>query len=518
MCCSIVGRERRPAPKRFLPQHIYQEPPGGPKIGTGTTRAVDRAARRPALSALRDRLHIPSDVPLATVPVTVAGQALVLAAVYVLSTSGIDVSLVVGSVALLGAALLAEAFPVPIEGVAAGRTSLASIFIVGTGVIYGWPAASIVGSLTMALVETAHRRPPRKVLFNTGLYALAAGAAGAVAAPIGGQGLGALVLAAAAASTAFYLVDITLLSAVLAEATSQPFLRVYARSTYSTAAPFMIMASLAAILVVLWDQSPFISVALTAPLVAIALYERRVHSALQRLRELDRLKNEFIAIVSHELRTPIASVYGAAMTLQQRELEPVHRNALLSVVFSESARLARLVDQVVWASRFEAGHARLKLEECEPAPLVEQVIEAARLHLPAALSIELEPVTAVPKVLADPERVRQVLVNLLDNAVKFSPDGGRINVAVKASNGSVRFAVADQGIGIPPDEQARIFEKFHRLDPHLTRGVGGTGLGLFICQELVHEMEGRIWVQPGAHRGSTFVFELPAARPSTDRT
>jgi signal transduction histidine kinase len=114
-------------------------------------------------------------------------------------------------------------------------------------------------------------------------------------------------------------------------------------------------------------------------------------------------------------------------------------------------------------------------------------------------------------VLADPERVRQVLVNLLDNAVKFSPEGGRIEVGIKRVDGDVRFAVMDEGIGIPPREQARIFEKFHRLDPNLTRGVGGTGLGLYICQELVRQMNGRIWVDSSENEGSTFVFELPRA-------
>jgi signal transduction histidine kinase len=450
-------------------------------------------------------------VPLATLPVSAAGAALFVTAVYLFASTGPSSSAIVGSLALLGAALLAEAFPVPIEGVAAGRTSLANIFIVGTAVIYGWTEAAIIGALTMGLVELAHRRPVSRITFNTGLYTLAAGAAGAAAAAIEGTSLAALLLATAIASAAFYLVDITLLSGVIAETTRRPFFRVYARSTYSTAAPFAIMTSLAAILVVLWDRSPYIAVALAGPLVAIALYERRVFSILERLRELDRLKNEFIAIVSHELRTPVASVYGATMTLQQRELDEKRRDSLLSVIFTESARLARLVEQVVWASRFDSGHTRLHLEPCEPFGLAEEVIKAARLHLPPTLSIELSASAPPPPVLADPERVRQVLVNLLDNAVKFSPEGGRIQVAIERADGDVRFAVIDEGIGIPPREQARIFEKFHRLDPNLTRGVGGTGLGLYICQELVHQMNGRIWVDSRENEGSTFVFELPRA-------
>jgi signal transduction histidine kinase len=484
---------------------------GGSTISGGTPGVLKHAAPGPPLAGLRARLGVPENVPLATLPVSAAGAALFVTAVYLFASTGPSSSAIVGSLALLGAALLAEAFPVPIEGVAAGRTSLANIFIVGTAVIYGWTEAAIIGALTMGLVELAHRRPVSRITFNTGLYTLAAGAAGAAAAAIEGTSLAALLLATAIASAAFYLVDITLLSGVIAETTRRPFFRVYARSTYSTAAPFAIMTSLAAILVVLWDRSPYIAVALAGPLVAIALYERRVFSILERLRELDRLKNEFIAIVSHELRTPVASVYGATMTLQQRELDEKRRDSLLSVIFTESARLARLVEQVVWASRFDSGHTRLHLEPCEPFGLAEEVIKAARLHLPPTLSIELSASAPPPPVLADPERVRQVLVNLLDNAVKFSPEGGRIQVAIERADGDVRFAVIDEGIGIPPREQARIFEKFHRLDPNLTRGVGGTGLGLYICQELVHQMNGRIWVDSRENEGSTFVFELPRA-------
>ena len=483
---------------------------GGSTISGGTPGVLKHAAPGPPLAGLRARLGVPENVPLATLPVSAAGAALFVTAVYLFASTGPSSSAIVGSLALLGAALLAEAFPVPIEGVAAGRTSLANIFLVGTAVIYGWTEAAIIGALTMGLVELAHRRPVSRITFNTGLYTLAAGAAGAAAAAIEGTSLAALLLATAIASAAFYLVDITLLSGVIAETTRRPFFRVYARSTYSTAAPFAIMTSLAAILVVLWDRSPYIAVALAGPLVAIALYERRVFSILERLRELDRLKNEFIAIVSHELRTPVASVYGATMTLQQRELDEKRRDSLLSVIFTESARLARLVEQVVWASRFDSGHTRLHLEPCEPFQLADEVIKAARLHLPPTLSIELS-ASAPPPVLADPERVRQVLVNLLDNAVKFSPEGGRIEVGIKRVDGDVRFAVMDEGIGIPPREQARIFEKFHRLDPNLTRGVGGTGLGLYICQELVRQMNGRIWVDSRENEGSTFVFELPRA-------
>jgi len=104
-----------------------------------------------------------------------------------------------------------------------------------------------------------------------------------------------------------------------------------------------------------------------------------------------------------------------------------------------------------------------------------------------------------------------VLVNLVENAVKYSPDGGTVVVALRTVGGHVRFSVVDEGLGIPHAEQRRIFEKFYRLDPNMTRGIGGTGLGLYICRELVRRMGGRIWVESDPGRGSTFTFELPIA-------
>lgn len=470
-------------------------------------RAQSTQRRLPALA----RWRWPRDAPVVALPVSVAGLALFGTAMYAFVSGNPGLPMIAGTLALLAAAVFAEAFPVPIEGVAAGRTSLANIFIVGAAVIYGWPAATIAAYLGMAIVELGHRRRLSRLAFNTGLYGLAAVASGAAAAAVQGHDLGSLLLAAVLGSVSFYAVDITLLSTVISASAKRPFATVLARSIYSTILPFTMMASLTAILVVLWDESAFIAVALTGPLIAVALYERRVHAALERLRELDRLKSEFIAVVSHELRTPIASVYGAAMTLQQRSLDEIRRRSMLSVIFTESARLARLVDQVVWASRLETGHMTIHVEPCEPGELAADVVDAARVDLPGTLTIELRAPATVPRILADPERVRQVLANLVDNAVKFSPDGGSIQVGLETSDGRVRFAVSDEGLGIPADEQARIFEKFHRLDPNLTRGVGGTGLGLYICQQLVEEMHGRIWVDSRQHEGSTFVFELPLA-------
>jgi signal transduction histidine kinase len=289
-----------------------------------------------------------------------------------------------------------------------------------------------------------------------------------------------------------------------------PFFSSYSRRRYSTLLPFGVIASLTVIPVVLWDRSPFVAIALIGPLMAIALYQRWMHGALDRLRELDRLNNEFVAIVSHELRMPVASVYGAALTLQRTDLDRAQRDSLLTVIHGESARLARLVDQLLWASRLEAGQSGATVESCDAVELAVEVVAAASTHLPDDLSLELLARDELPLVAADREKVKQVLVNLIENAVKYSMGSGRIDVTIGRSDGMLQFAIRDEGIGIPANEQDRIFEKFHRLGSSLKQGIGGTGLGLYISQELVQQMNGNIWIESREGEGSTFTFELPA--------
>jgi signal transduction histidine kinase len=223
------------------------------------------------------------------------------------------------------------------------------------------------------------------------------------------------------------------------------------------------------------------------------------------------LKDEFIAITSHELRTPLASVYGAAMTLQRHDLGDKQRESMLGVIYRESGRLARLVDQVLWASRLESRRVTPEIGSFDPVELVDDVVAAEHAHLPPTVSLTIAMDDAAPRVAADGEKVKQVLVNLIDNAVKYSTKSGAIEVSLRTVGDRVRFSVRDDGLGIPLVEQQRIFDKFHRLDPDMTRGVGGTGLGLYICKQLVDQMNGRIWVASREGEGSTFAFELPVA-------
>ena len=229
-------------------------------------------------------------------------------------------------------------------------------------------------------------------------------------------------------------------------------------------------------------------------------------------RAVDELKREFLATASHELRTPLAAIYGSAMTLRRQdiELDDESRERLLAIVATESDRLARIVNEILVADHLDSGRLRITPGHIDAVELVTTVVNAARVVAPPSVEIEVRTAEVSP-VSADPEHLRQVLVNLVDNAVKYSPDGGRITVHIEDLGATVRFLVSDEGIGIPASEQPRVFEKFYRLDPNLTRGVGGTGLGLYICRELVRRMAGRISVESLPGEGSTFAVELPVA-------
>ncbi|HEY3463084.1 MAG TPA: ATP-binding protein [Gaiellaceae bacterium] len=228
---------------------------------------------------------------------------------------------------------------------------------------------------------------------------------------------------------------------------------------------------------------------------------------------LERARSDFVATASHELRTPLAAVYGAARTLRRTDIEipEEQRDRFLEIIVSETERLTAIVSQILLAGQLEEGRVDVATVATDLSPLVESVLESARLRVPEQIELRLEQNGSPAIALADEDKLRQVLVNLLDNAIKYSPDGGDVAVELDGGHGRVRLTVRDRGLGIPPGEQERIFEKFSRLDPALTRGVGGSGLGLFISRELVSRMGGSLSVRSEPGEGAAFVVDLPAA-------
>jgi diguanylate cyclase (GGDEF)-like protein/putative nucleotidyltransferase with HDIG domain len=222
-------------------------------------------------------------LPIVLPVVCLGGAAVVVAAAHFAASSP-GLSTVVGAWALLAVTVLAEAFPVPLERVPVGGTSLATIFIVGTAVIYGWDAATLAAFLAMIIVETARRRPLTRIAYNSGVYALAGAATSAGALVASSDSFGWLILQVALAAAAFYVVDLTLVALAVSRSAREPFSLLLRGAVSSTFIAFSIMASLSLLLAVLWERSPFLSAALVGPVVAIALYQRSVHRELKAMQ------------------------------------------------------------------------------------------------------------------------------------------------------------------------------------------------------------------------------------------
>lgn len=230
-------------------------------------------------------------------------------------------------------------------------------------------------------------------------------------------------------------------------------------------------------------------------------------------RAVERMKSDFVATVSHELRTPLTSIHGAAMTLTRDdiELDPEVHDRLLDVISQQSVQLAEIVDSVLTASRIDAGQVDVRSQPVDAVELIRDVVDGTRARLGNERGVRLELPEELPLVAADRVHLRQVLENLVENAIKYSPAGGDVTVRAMDRDGSVAIEVEDTGIGIAPHDHRRIFEKFYRADADMSLGVGGTGLGLFIVRELVRQMSGRVEVRSTPGQGSTFQVTLPTA-------
>jgi PAS domain S-box-containing protein len=236
-------------------------------------------------------------------------------------------------------------------------------------------------------------------------------------------------------------------------------------------------------------------------------------------RVVDKLKDDFVATASHELRTPLSAIYGAAKTLRRTDvLDEDGVERLIGIISSESERLARVIDDILFASHLDSGRLRLDTERVDVAALANEVAESMRIQLENDVTLRVEaPFNGLPAVDVDPIKLRRVLLNLLENAIKYSPEGGPVVLRVDAEGGRLRVRVLDEGLGIPRAQHERIFEKFYRADPQLARGVGGTGLGLYICRELVQRMGGEIEVESEPGKGSTFTVDLPVPVAAVSR-
>jgi signal transduction histidine kinase len=233
------------------------------------------------------------------------------------------------------------------------------------------------------------------------------------------------------------------------------------------------------------------------------------HRTVEELRRLSALRADFVSMVSHELRTPMGSLLGSAQTLQARwrQLTPEQRDSFLALIAHETSRLSALVDDVLDTSRIEAGTFAYNFADVDVDRLVRDSVEAAE-RSQDEVRVTARMGEALPSIRADRDRLRQVLANMLDNAVKYSPAGMEVRVDAYTANGRVHVDVSDQGPGVRAEDRELIFEKFGRVD-RIGEGKPGTGLGLFIARSIAEAHGGTLDVTSGLRPGSTFRLVLP---------
>ncbi len=236
----------------------------------------------------------------------------------------------------------------------------------------------------------------------------------------------------------------------------------------------------------------------------------RMLAVQHRLVTADLAKDEILSVVSHELRTPLASLIGFAELLLLRDFDRAEQKEFLSIMVDEGRRLAALINDYLDIQRMEGGHQKIV-----PAPIgVDALLRRATnawigdsnrplvVHVPKDL----------PEVAVDVDRIVQVLLNLISNAHKFSPEGGKITLAARAVEDEIEISVSDQGLGLPPEALPRLFERFYRVDTAERQQIKGTGLGLAISKSIVGAHQGRLWAEsPGPGQGATLTFTLPIA-------
>lgn len=263
-------------------------------------------------------------------------------------------------------------------------------------------------------------------------------------------------------------------------------------------------------------EKKYISISV-APVVDL---EKNIVGAVEVFRditkekEIEKMKSSFISIVSHELRTPLTSLLGFSEILLIRDVDEEKKKEFLKIINSESQRLVDLVNDVLDLSRIESGRLELKKQEIDIGPIIKNVIEMLKV-ITQKHNFIIEIPENLPLIFADREKVLQILQNIIDNAIKYSPEGGNIDIKIeKESNEFILVSISDEGLGISEQEIGKIFQPFYRIKTQQTEGIRGTGLGLSIVKNLIEMHNGNIWVKsPGEKgKGTTFYFTLPVVR------
>jgi PAS domain S-box-containing protein len=239
----------------------------------------------------------------------------------------------------------------------------------------------------------------------------------------------------------------------------------------------------------------------------LVLRDMTASRELDRLRKLDQMKSEFVANVSHELKTPLTSIKAYTEALLDMASEEQVKS-FLKVIDEESDRLLYLINDLLNVSRIQSGKMKMHFEKVKPRTCIDDILNISKIQSEKH-RLELEIAPDLPEMLLDREKMKEVMVNLIGNAIKYSPKGGDVTVRLRREESNLRIEVRDQGIGIPEEHQKNLFQAFYRVDSSHTAEIPGTGLGLVICKAIVEHHGGKIWLESKPGRGTTFFILIP---------
>jgi signal transduction histidine kinase len=426
--------------------------------------------------------------------------------------------------------LLGEMFPLRVqmrdeltENTTSVTFSFALIIAFGAG------AAVIPNIVASAIGDVRQGKSPLRVVFNVGQYVLSIAAAGWVYNVLGGAAVVVArdIPAIAAAALTMFLVNLVLTSIAVGLWQRLPLVPYVYKNVAFSAHMTPALLALSPVVVVVAAVSLWFVPLFAIPIAAVywgmtkALENSRLvdrlRESLEQMTELNRMKDDFVAVVSHELRTPLTSIQGYVKTLLQLagQLDDMQERSFLEAADRQSDRLRSLIEQLLVVGRLETHSEPLVATRVSVASVAGNVIEELRPRAHGhAFDLRFDPNT--PFVETDEHKVHQILSNLVENALKYSPPDTRITIRIETRPEGIVAAVQDEGHGIPADAREQVFERFYQVDSSATRSVGGTGLGLYICRKMAEQLGARIWLESSGRRGSTFCLFVPFSPPARE--
>jgi signal transduction histidine kinase len=394
---------------------------------------------------------------------------------------------------------------------------------------YGAGAAVLPNIVASAVGDMSQRKSLLRILFNIGQYTLSIAAAGGVYALLDGHSRVTAheIPAVLAAAATIFLVNTVVTSVAVGLSQRTALLPYVWRNVVFSLHMTPALLALSPIVLIVADESLWFVPLFGIPIAAVywgmnkALENSRLveqlRQSLDQMTELNRMKDDFVAVVSHELRTPLTSIQGYVKSLLQLSdrLDTEQQRSFLEAADRQSDRLRGLIEQLLVVARLETHGEPLAVGRVSLASVSANVVEELRPRANGhTFDLRFDP--RAPIVRTDEAKVHQILSNLVENALKYSPSDTRITIAIEPGVDGIVAVVSDEGRGIPEEHREHVFERFYQVDSSPTRSVGGTGLGLYICRKTAEQIGGRIWLESSSRGGSSFRLFVPSRPPEAD--